>query len=186
MNAKQDEALEAGHLTYNTGKPCRRGHVSDRYTSNGMCVGCVKMKDAARKEQRVERRRKYVNARVQNLQARTFMVAENHRSIVQEICDALQFGDASTIAEIAKFARDVYDRTPSPKALGYDAIVKILRWDGKSAPFGMLELENVIEQDRDTGDMYVNHNGHKYELSRVEEVISKRRLFVAPTYRGQK
>lgn len=35
------EALLNGELKYWPNKPCRRGHVSERYTSNGMCVACL-------------------------------------------------------------------------------------------------------------------------------------------------
>lgn len=34
------EAKAAGSLWYYTGKPCKRGHVSDRQTANGMCRIC--------------------------------------------------------------------------------------------------------------------------------------------------
>ena len=34
------EALTAGIVTFSTGWPCNRGHVVERYTSNGGCVAC--------------------------------------------------------------------------------------------------------------------------------------------------
>jgi hypothetical protein len=34
-------AFEAGKTRYNTGVPCKHGHVADRYVSNGGCVECV-------------------------------------------------------------------------------------------------------------------------------------------------
>lgn len=36
------EATEKGLFTYNTGKPCSNGHISDRYTKSGGCIECVK------------------------------------------------------------------------------------------------------------------------------------------------
>lgn len=34
------EAKERGLKTYYTGKPCKHGHLSERYTKNGTCVEC--------------------------------------------------------------------------------------------------------------------------------------------------
>ena len=39
---KRREAKELGLKIYNTGKPCKRGHLSDRYI-NGQCIECVKI-----------------------------------------------------------------------------------------------------------------------------------------------
>jgi hypothetical protein len=33
-------AIAAGRTTYFTGKPCKYGHVEDRYTLDGVCVEC--------------------------------------------------------------------------------------------------------------------------------------------------
>jgi hypothetical protein len=35
-------AKQAGRITYRTGKPCKRGHDSDRYTSTGICIACLR------------------------------------------------------------------------------------------------------------------------------------------------
>jgi hypothetical protein len=35
-------AAAAGLTRYNTGRPCRNGHVADRYTSTGNCSECLK------------------------------------------------------------------------------------------------------------------------------------------------
>lgn len=36
------EAFIKGLVKYNTGKPCKHGHTSDRYTSTGGCIDCLK------------------------------------------------------------------------------------------------------------------------------------------------
>jgi len=38
------DALNAGMTHYFTGKPCSRGHVARRWTSNGVCVECEALK----------------------------------------------------------------------------------------------------------------------------------------------
>jgi hypothetical protein len=40
--AEKDNAIALGLRTYNTGKPCKHGHLSDRYTKSSCCVECVK------------------------------------------------------------------------------------------------------------------------------------------------
>jgi hypothetical protein len=37
-------ALERGLARYFTGKPCTSGHVAERYSSNGDCVVCARLK----------------------------------------------------------------------------------------------------------------------------------------------
>lgn len=39
-HATRAEAKQAGALRYNTGKPCKHGHVSDRRTSDAKCIEC--------------------------------------------------------------------------------------------------------------------------------------------------
>lgn len=41
LPATKERAIVANSAYYYTGKPCRRGHVSHRYTSSANCVGCV-------------------------------------------------------------------------------------------------------------------------------------------------
>ena len=43
-------AAKAGEIKYNTGKPCKNGHSSDRYTRNGACVSCMRANNAALNE----------------------------------------------------------------------------------------------------------------------------------------
>lgn len=40
-------AIKAGAKTYFTGKPCKRGHVSERYAANGTCIECFNARQRA-------------------------------------------------------------------------------------------------------------------------------------------
>ena len=42
-------AREIGAVRYNTGKPCARGHLADRYTKSSICVQCSKESQQARR-----------------------------------------------------------------------------------------------------------------------------------------
>jgi hypothetical protein len=37
----RDEAQNNGLVRFYTGVPCKRGHLSERFVSNGACVECV-------------------------------------------------------------------------------------------------------------------------------------------------
>lgn len=39
--ASRAQAKHSGLKKYNTGKPCLRGHLADRYTSTGQCLSCI-------------------------------------------------------------------------------------------------------------------------------------------------
>lgn len=40
MKKSRSAAIEAGEKFYNTGKPCKRGHVAKRSTMDGSCSAC--------------------------------------------------------------------------------------------------------------------------------------------------
>lgn len=55
MGAKDSEAAAlraaakaAGAKTFDTGRPCKNGHVSPRYAGDGKCVACIAERNAAR------------------------------------------------------------------------------------------------------------------------------------------
>lgn len=76
---KRAEAKALGLKFYNTGKPCKHGHLSDRYVQ-GACIECVKIQTVAWKDNNLERHKHAMrkwwennkethNARVKNWQA---------------------------------------------------------------------------------------------------------------------
>lgn len=52
-----DAARAAGKLTYNTGKPCKYGHMSERYVSGNKCVECNRLREDKRTKRERPRRR---------------------------------------------------------------------------------------------------------------------------------
>lgn len=54
-NIDRKQARRKGTTRYFTGKPCKRGHVSERYVSDGACIVCAKEKSKIwRKKERTE------------------------------------------------------------------------------------------------------------------------------------
>jgi hypothetical protein len=49
MYTTKEAAATAGDLRYMSTKPCRRGHMSPRYTSSGNCIACVSEKSKQNK-----------------------------------------------------------------------------------------------------------------------------------------
>lgn len=47
----RNQAIHDRRMTFSTGKPCRRGHMSERYTSNGGCVECAHWAAEAQREE---------------------------------------------------------------------------------------------------------------------------------------
>jgi len=174
------DAAAAGLKVFNTGKPCRRGHNSDRYVSNGSCIACLMEDQEARRQEVQVGRRKFINAMVNNFHERTFLVRDEHRPLVQKFCEALQYGGDHVYVQLQSIVETFHDQVPSPKALNKLDLVRITKYGTPEFNFAHLELYNVVECDRETGVMYLNHNGHKYLLSKVEEVLTNKRLIVTP------
>lgn len=61
--SKRQEAKLLNRVKYFTGIPCKHGHISERLTSNGVCLTCVsvtrKEKDAKYREKNLEKIRVY-------------------------------------------------------------------------------------------------------------------------------
>jgi len=61
--------------TYDPGKPCSKGHISQRYVATKLCVACKREKDARHRARHAEKRRRaaakwYANNREQGLVTR--------------------------------------------------------------------------------------------------------------------
>ena len=48
MEGLRLQARAAGARTFDPMKACRRGHLAERYTYNGLCVECVALRDKAK------------------------------------------------------------------------------------------------------------------------------------------
>ena len=54
LPTSQKAAIAAGSARYNTGKPCIRGHYSDRDTIAGDCLQCRTVRSAEKRKANVE------------------------------------------------------------------------------------------------------------------------------------
>jgi hypothetical protein len=53
---ERTEAIKAGAVRYNTGRPCKNGHTADRRTLSGKCVACELEKQRRSNNKNRERR----------------------------------------------------------------------------------------------------------------------------------
>lgn len=84
----RDIAKFGGLAKYFTGKPCRRGHLSLRYTASGQCTTCCE-----------NRRRGTLNASstiVAGVQPVPFLVHGDDVVVVQRLVDALAYARTLT------------------------------------------------------------------------------------------
>ncbi len=80
------EAAQCGLLRFYTGKPCRAGHVVERYVGNKHCVACNAEKTRLRERQRGLLDPSYRMFR--NVQRRSRQVLQRHASASRAIgCD---------------------------------------------------------------------------------------------------
>ena len=81
---KRKEAIALGLKTYNTGKPCKHGHFSDRYVQ-GACIECVKIQTAAWKESNPEKQKQAMrkwwenNKETHNERVKTWQAANKEK-----------------------------------------------------------------------------------------------------------
>lgn len=61
----REQAIEAGESTFYTGKPCKHGHLTERYTINGTCAECARVKSRATQQ----RARASIKARLEAARA---------------------------------------------------------------------------------------------------------------------
>lgn len=52
---ERNEAIDKGLHVYNTGRPCKYGHASIRYTKSGICVQCAKNNTSQYVKRRAQR-----------------------------------------------------------------------------------------------------------------------------------
>lgn len=112
--ASRKDALRLGAPVYNTGRPCKRGHFSDRYTASGHCIPCRRDEENSRYNELKKTDPESVKARnARQNRAR----ADKHR--VYDARRRAEKGD-----ELARKDRDWYARNREQKRATVRAWVK--------------------------------------------------------------
>lgn len=96
-------AASTGLPTYSTGKPCKYGHMSNRYASSGACIACLKDNAKELKVQTRQARIAHNTNMLQGIQPYTVYVKESYRPAVSAYCDVLRHGTPEAIAQCDAF-----------------------------------------------------------------------------------
>lgn len=96
---KRIEAAQLGLKTYNSGKPCNRNHTTDRYTSSGMCIGCLNHHSDAMREART----KVNTAHVEGLRSYPVFIKPQYNTTVSDYCNILRYGSPELIEQCTAF-----------------------------------------------------------------------------------
>lgn len=67
---KRREAKAAGLARYSTGKPCKHGHLCERYTNSGHCVECERVRPLTDEYRSANRARYWANVEVARTRSR--------------------------------------------------------------------------------------------------------------------
>lgn len=67
----RDKSRSLGLMHYYTGKPCKHGHYSDRFTVTGICVDCGRIHSASIRKAQPERRSRYQAAANKSIKERS-------------------------------------------------------------------------------------------------------------------
>lgn len=180
MSKLKLEAIKAGRSTYNTGKPCRQGHDADRYVSNGMCVECTRQRAIALKDAARVARIKHTKGMMEKLRPHAFMVKEGDRDLVSRICEILQFGQEQHVNDLIAHANRIYDVCPNPRALGYDDLVKFMRWDEATKTVTNTHELELSRPEQNDPEFCIYRNGFRYSAKKCMDVLRRERQLVTP------
>jgi hypothetical protein len=81
MSARTEAKL-AGKLTYSNGKPCKVGHIAERYVTNCECIECVREKNAKHYQDNFESHSARNKRWKQNNRAKASAIENNRRALL--------------------------------------------------------------------------------------------------------
>lgn len=175
------EALERGEVYYSTGKPCRRGHNSDRFASNGSCRECLRIQQAASlNNAKVARGRRNL-ALASGMREFKYLHQLVHQETLQQLCDILQYSPVTLINALKDQINTIHETCPNPRVLSRTNLLGFMEYEGGIVK-NLAYLNISHPEDRMDGDgrVFILHNQVRYDASEVMEVLRGQRLNVRP------
>ena len=102
MTTRKD-AILMGIPRYNTGKPCKAGHDSDRYTSTGGCMACLVAKQETIRKIAREARQHENAQRMNGAMPHQYFIPRQHDNIMKDLASILRTGSPELIDHVAKY-----------------------------------------------------------------------------------
>lgn len=129
---KRSDAMAAGLVRYQNGKPCPRGHLGDRFVSTGQCAECL-----------VGRAKKWRDQNPDKVKAYTQEYRQGREKLLSEKCKKWR---KSNIDIARKLCEDWHSRNPECKRI-YQAKRRARKF-GSIGDFTRFEIrELMIEQN---------------------------------------
>lgn len=169
--------MTEGRTTYNSGKPCRRGHTCDRYTSNGCCIECLNVHTVDKRAEFATAKGKRIIALSQSFREHKVMVKQGHIHVVDELGDILRYASAEASDALITKIRAIYLAAPTPRALTRDDLLTFVDFRDNSV-HNMAALTIVQESDFDTP--CIVFNGLQYDGEHCMEVLRGTKPNVKP------
>lgn len=175
---KRDTAIADGKVKYNSGKPCKAGHTSDRYASNGMCVQCLDIQAEARRGVARVAKIKRNNALFSSMHERIYMVRNGDKDILEKMGEVLQYSPQAVIDQCRTFVEALYKHAPIPRNLTRADLMEFMDYrDNIVHNYTSLETSTVTD---DNPILYMIHKGNRYVGDEVMEVLRGLRLTANP------
>jgi hypothetical protein len=188
MNERKT-AQQTGAMRYSTGKPCKRGHLSDRYTSNGMCIACF-----SNYGEETKYNRRLINAENfdKNSICRVFADssgADLLRKIgkITMLCTAAEL---ATMMQVADFLMaEIKKRRPNlmKGELTRDALLARVRYDPTDRDDPVLDLDGKPFYTNSAGyehnnvpDLFYVIDGHTYMGSHMGQLFAGKTPSIFP------
>ena len=174
----REDAIAAQKLQYNSGKPCRKGHHSDRYTSNGMCMECIRLNNEAMRGLAKTARIKRNTALFAHLRERIYMVRDCDAELMGKFAEVLQYSNPGVIAQCKQFIEALYAHTPIPRALTRDDLLSFMNYrNGQVLNLNDIELSHP---DESNPTLCIIRNGLFYSAEECMQVLRNQKLNVLP------
>lgn len=177
----RDAAIATGNRFYTTDRPCRRGHLTKRYTSTGNCVDCMTITtEARRKEINTIRIAKMAN----DDRAINLTIPTKHHALFEQLMDIALADNPVVIQSLRAIADSV---CPVPSAhvkylVGLTKTDLMITYGLKLDDVGrMIGHEQHPMKEAAEGKMpYLELGGQWYNAHRAWEVLKDQTARVMP------
>lgn len=167
----QTDAIQNGKLRYSTGKACRRGHMSERYSKSGLCVECVKLHDSERTASKKAANILRNTTLFEPGRVHSVIVPQQYRYIVDALAVIL---NSNNTFNIATCERAINSLCSTGKLTTADLRVILQYVDGKSGNWQTFETRETEEA------FHINIRGRWYHIEHVGDCMNGLISFVHP------
>lgn len=178
---KRNDAASLGLVKYNTGKPCTKGHLSDRYTSSGMCITCL-----SSHRDKFQRARNDANHKLATGQVQVPVWCARHLvPVYKNVAAVLAGGDHGVINDLISIIETMAGtgalRPVYPPELKPSDIERYVKLNAEREITNADDLD-IIDAFDPVGDAHVTAvfmNGHWYDTRDIEQLFPLDSLAIA-------